>query len=163
MPSHETVMVVSTFEPVEVGQAFQTLPDHLTHVSWFNLPDANREDFAFVLERVTEENRPPVLLGGSAETFGDQKLGFEEVRRFDRAHEGFNIIQDFYTQAALFAFAKMVDPQFNGRYFGEAWNAHTKAHVAEGEKVPLDNIVAFKKDEQRHQKVVRDVYSWVRR
>jgi len=153
-------MIVSTFEPVEVGQAFETIPDHMTWISWFNLPDQRREDFASMLEYVVEENRPPTPVGGSLETFGDESLGLEDVRRFDRAVSGFNVLSDFFAQAAMYAFAKNADPGFKSQYFGIDWNPHTKAPVQHDQEVPIDNLTVFTKDKERRLKVVRNVVQW---
>lgn len=160
MTAGERLMVASTFEPVEVGQEFESLPDHMTWASWFNLPAENREDFAFLMERIVDENRAPAPIGGSVEVFGDESLGLERVRRFDRASAGFNIISDFYAQAALYAFITDIDSSFDAKYFGAHWNPHTKAAIAEGQEVQLDNLVTFKKVTEHRRKVVRDVYLW---
>lgn len=160
MSSGETLMVVSTFEPLSVGQEFEVMPEHMTWASSFNLPPARREDFALTMHDIIEENRPPRPIGGSSEIFGDEELGFDSVRRFNRASEGFNVIQDFHAQAALYAFITSVDPNFDTKYFGVRWNPHTKRAVAEGEEVVIDNLTVFKKDTERRRKVVRDVYLW---
>lgn len=162
----DKVMVASFLDKPEEGERFLKMPAHLTYVSWFQLPHDKRESFHGLIEDIIEEERPPVITGGSQRIFTDPKTGeLQRVRRLDVPTAGFNGLQDFAAHAALFAFAKNIDPSFDAQYFGMNWAPHVSEtpdrELRQGEVVDLDNLTVVRRLKVG-QKVAEKVFDWRR-
>jgi hypothetical protein len=154
-------MVAAMLNRPEEGQVFHHVPEHMTYVPWFSLSEENKDSFFELLNDVVIENRPPKPIGGSYQKFGDEQLGFENVRRFDEASAGFNVISDFSAHAALLGFVRSIDSDIDTTYLGEAWSPHVTG-VGLEDLVEFDNLTALRRDNRLGAKVVESVVEWVR-
>lgn len=161
----ERVMVAALFDEHTAGERLQSLPLHLTYVSWFDLPVERRDEFQAYVGDVASENRAPVITGGSLQYFtGKSPEEVAPVRRLDVATPGFNVINDFAPHAALFGYAKSVDPNFDETYFGLDWSPHVSPvddrEFQQNEVAQLEHLAIFRKDIKLGQKVIEHVYRW---
>lgn len=161
----ERVMVAALFDEHATGEVFQSLPLHLTYVSWFDLPVDRREEFHAYVEDVALENRAPVITGGSLQYFtGKSPQEVAPVRRLDIPTRGFNAMNDFAPHAALLGYAKSVDPEFDETYFGLDWKPHISPvegrEFQQGEVAQLETVAIFRKDIKLGRKVIDHVYRW---
>lgn len=162
MATTETIMVAATLERLTPGMELKKLPPRITYVSWFRLPTEYRAAFDAMMKEIVEINRPPRPVGGELLLYGNEERGFQEVRKIDQMTPGFNDILDFYPHAALYSFARRVDPELDGQYFGAQWHPHTSPQVGEGEELVVDNLTKFKQDAERDVRIVDAVYPWER-
>ena len=161
----DQVMVAALFDKYEAGETFQSLPLHLTYVSWFDLPIDQREEFYTYVEDVALENRAPVVTGGSLQYFtGKSPDEAAPVRRLDVPTAGFNVVNDFAPHAALFRYAKSIDPNFDDTYFGLDWKPHVSPvegrEFQQNEVAQLEHLAIFRKDIKLGRKVIDHVYRW---
>lgn len=163
MATAETIMVAATLERLTPGTELKKLAPHITYVSWFRLPIEYRAAFDAMMEEIVEINRPPRPVGGELLRYGNEERGFQEVRKIDQMTRGFNDIIDFWPHAALYSFARRVDPGLDGQYFGVQWHPHTFPEVGEGEELIINNLTEFKKDKEQGVKIVNAVYPWERK
>ncbi len=153
-------MVAATLEAAAPSTIVEQLPRHMTYVSWFELPDKDQEAFFLMLDDVVRDNRPPRPAGGSLLEYGDESLGRQYVRRFDQVSPGFNSIQDFYAQAAIYEFVHSVDPAFDSPYFGEHWHPHTSPELDEGEIFAVNSLTVFQKNRKLGKKMIIAALPW---
>lgn len=163
--SPDRVMVAALLDEHQAGESFQSLPMHLTYVSWFDLPVGQQDEFRDYVEEVAFENRTPVITGGSLQYFtGKAPHEVAPVRRLDVPTRGFNVISDFAPHAALVGYARTVDPEFDDTYFGLDWKPHISPvegrEFQQGETAALETIAIFRKDIKLGRKVIDHIYKW---
>jgi len=161
MAATEKIMVASTLESVAVGEQFDSLPPHMTIFPWFDLEPKDESVFDFGLREVIMQTRAPIVEGGSAQSFVEDNT--VAVRRLDRSTESFNLITDFWVHAMVYRLVNKLGADYDPRFVGLEYAPHIsdtpERSLAEGERVTLDNLTVFKKDEQR-RKLVKAVYLW---
>ncbi len=160
----ERVMVASFLDKVEPGQEFESLPSHMTYVSWFNLPTGSKERFMERVHDVTIENRAPVIKGGNLRLFTDNDGSLVAVRRIPETTEGFNVINGFAPHAAFVEYAKFVDPDFDDKYFGLNWTPHITdtpdRQFQQDEVAQLDNLTVIRREAEFGKKIIERVFKW---
>jgi 2'-5' RNA ligase len=70
----ERLLIAATIDSVEEGQAFETLPPHMTIVRWFSLAEHRRHFLDEALGRIMTIGEPfQDLIGGKHSMFGEHQ------------------------------------------------------------------------------------------
>ena len=155
-------MVVSTLEPVKVGDEFDHLPSHMTVFPWFELPGNRASEFDDEMKEIIIENRLGTTQVGDVAQYGTE-LHPTSVRRLNRLGDSFGLLQAFEVHAALYRYVSSIGSEFDPTFTGLNYSPHI-SHTADrvvkdDEYLELRNLTVMAQPaDTLRKKFVRAVY-----
>src|SRR3990167_990011 len=148
-------LIVSTLEPVEIGQQFNSLPLHVTLMPWFEITQESASTLNRYLNVIAKKTDNIELKGEEEAMFGEN----EDVRVRKLAASTLRLVNFDILAAINWSGGMCQSP-----YIAENYNPHVSFvddnSIAQGEVVDVHALQVFERDPQTRARTVTDVHNF---
>lgn len=148
-------LIVSTLEPVEVGQQFNSLPLHVTLMPWFEINQESASTLNRYLSVIAKKTDTLELKGGEEAMFGK----YEDVRVRKLAASTLRFVHFEILDAISRSGGKCQSP-----YIAENYNPHVSFvddnSIGQGEVLDVHALQVIERDPQTRVRTVTDVHNF---
>lgn len=148
-------LIVSTLEPVEVGQQFNSLPLHVTLMPWFEITQESTNALNRYLKVIARRTDKLVLKGEEEAMFGEN----EDVRVRKLAASTLRLFHFDILAAVNWSDGKCQSP-----YIAENYNPHVSfvgdESIGQGEVVDVHALQVIERDPKTRARTVTDVHAF---
>lgn len=154
MAKKESLLLVGTLEPVEIGEVFDSTPAHVTILPWLSLQTGQQEVFDHMVPQVIGDYLPLEITGEQEALFGQQN----DLRVRKVGSKAMHLLHN-----ELLGMATSLGVEMRDVWIGSDYAPHVtykgEKGIEQGQKIVLESLQLFSRESEDSKRKVKRIYS----
>lgn len=154
MANKESLLLVGTLEPVEIGEVFDSTPAHVTILPWLSLQPGQQEVFDHIVPQVIGDYLPLEITGEQEAFFGPKN----DLRVRKVGSKAIHLLHN-----ELLVMTTRLGVEMRDVWIGSDYAPHVtykgEIGIEQDQKIVLDSLQLFSRESKDSQRKVKRIYS----